>query len=414
MLQYCSNCSTAAKYNGEYNYNKVLKFYDCPRCEMASNNKYNMRKHIERKHQGSEIPAYLLSARDNRSKFGKYVCPHCEITSNRKYNMRKHIERKHQSSEIPAYLLSARDNYNNNGYIHREPQNFDVYSRAKRKSSVPFYETSFLNNTFDDNILPIWFKHKKDKDSHSIIRDILQYFHILNKLLPNSYILPKRDFPIYNPMLNLNYLNFYKNCLLPSMDQIPLNKEILLRVQRCNNCNIGFFTMFPNFDNIILIIDYRYCIICRSQKQNNSISENNSISYLTAKEYLIKLIMSFIDKDKSVKIYLKCINISSDIYTKLVIENKQFFYNDKENGNIPSWMITYIMNEEWVDLGVIENYNWAYRLTNNNEKSIEITKSELIEFINYGDSTFGLFKFHKDNIGVYFFSYLQIERIKNT
>jgi hypothetical protein len=76
-------------------------------------------------------------------------------------------------------------------------------------------------------------------------------------------------------------------------------------------------------------------------------------------------------------------------------------------------MITYIMNKEWVDLGVIENYNWAYRLTNNNEKSIEITKSELIEFINYGDSTFGLFKFHKDNIGVYFFSYLQIERIKN-
>jgi hypothetical protein len=85
------------------------------------------------------------------------------------------------------------------------------------------------------------------------------------------------------------------------MDQIPLNKEILLRVQRCNNCNIGFFIMFPNFENIILIIDYRYCIICRSQKQNNSISENNSISYLTAKEYLIKLIMSFIDKDKSVK-----------------------------------------------------------------------------------------------------------------
>ena len=97
---------------------------------------------------------------------------------------------------------------------------------------------------------------------------------------------------------------------------------------------------------------------------------------------------------------MKCINISSDIYTKLVIENKQFFYNDKENGNIPSWMITYIMNEEWVDLGVIENYNWAYRLTNNNEKSIEITKSELIEFINYGDSTFGYSNFTK-TISVY-------------
>ena len=72
------------------------------------------------------------------------------------------------------------------------------------------------------------------------------------------------------------------------------------------------------------------------------------------------------------------------------------------------------MNEEEVDLGIIEIDNWAYRLTNNNEKTIEITKSELIEFINYGDSTFGLFKFHKDNIIVCFFSYLQIERIENT
>jgi hypothetical protein len=77
-------------------------------------------------------------------------------------------------------------------------------------------------------------------------------------------------------------------------------------------------------------------------------------------------------------------------------------------------MITYIMHEEWVDLGVIDNYNWAYRLTNNNEKRIEITKSELREFVNYGDSTFGLFRFHKDNISIYFFSYLQIERIENT
>jgi len=196
------------------------------------------------------------------------------------------------------------------------------------------------------------------------------------------------------------------------MDLIPLNKEILLKVQRCNNCNIGFFITFPKFSNM-KFIDYRYCI-CRSQKQNNSISENNSISYLIAKEYLIKLIMSFIDKDKSLKIYLKCIKIPSDIYTKLVIEKKQFFYNDKEKGSIPSWTITYIMNEEEVDLGVIEIDNWAYRLTNNNEKTIEITKSELIEFINYGDSTFGLFKFHKDNIFVYFFSYLQIERIENT
>ncbi len=378
---------------------------------MTSNRKFNMRKHIERKHQNSEIPDYLLSAIDNRSKYGKYVCPYCKINSNRKYNMRKHIERKHQDSKIPDYLLSASYNYNNNGYIHREPQNFDVYLRAKRKSSMPF---SFLNNTFDDNTLPTWSKHKKEKDSHSIIRDILQYFHLLNNLLPNSYTLPKRDFPIYNPMLNLNYLNFYKNFPLPSMDlMISWNKEILFRMQRCNNCNRVYPIMFYVFDNIKPII---YCEYCKYDNIERSQKQNDGIYYLTAKEFLIKTIVSFIDKDKSAKINLKGIKIPADIYTKLLVTKEPFFSNDKENGNsnIPSWMVTYIMDEEFINLGVIDDKHWAYRLINNNEKSIEITKSDLIEFINYGDSTFGLFKFHKDNISVYFFSYLQIERIKNT
>ena len=58
--------------------------------------------------------------------------------------------------------------------------------------------------------------------------------------------------------------------------------------------------------------------------------------------------------------------------------------------------------------------NCAHRLTNNNKKSIEIAKSELMEFFTYGDSTFVIFRFYKDNISVYFFSYLQIERIENT
>ncbi|HEY8523310.1 MAG TPA: hypothetical protein VIL14_06075, partial [Nitrososphaeraceae archaeon] len=156
------------------------------------------------------------------------------------------------------------------------------------------------------------------------------------------------------------------------------------------------------------IMDYRCNNNWRSQKQNNE------ISYLTAKEFLIKSIISFIDKEKSSKIYLKCIKIHPDIYTKLVMIKKPFFYNNKENGNIPSWLMKYIMHEEFVDLGVIDHEHWAYRLTNNNDKSIEITKSDLIEFINYGDSTFGLFIFHKDNISISFFSYLQIERIENT
>jgi hypothetical protein len=321
-----------------------------------------------------------------------YDCPHCKMTSNRKYNMKTHIERKHPSSEIPNSLLSASYNDNNNR------QNLDVYFRAKHKSSVPFYDTLFLNNPFDNDILPILTMHKKDKNSHSIFWEMFKYIHIIENL-PNRYPLPKRDFHLYNP--NLKYS-------VPSLDLISWNKEVLLRVQKCNNCNTVLLVRFFGFDNIKPISDCRCDNICVSQQQNTE------ISYLRVKESLIKSIISFIDKEKHSKIYLKCMKIPADIYTKLIDEKKPFFHNDKENENIPSWMITDIMHTEFVDLGVIEDDNWAYRLTNNNEKSIEITKSELMEFINYGDSTFGLFRFHKDNLSICFFCYLQMERIENT
>ena len=382
-----------------------MPLYDCPHCKLTSNRKYNMKKHIERKHPGSEIPNNLLSVRGTNLKYGRYVCLHCKLTSNRRYNMKKHIERKHPGSEIPNNLLSASYNYNNNGYIHRGPQNLDVYFRAKHKSSVPFDATSYINNPFDEDILPILDTHKSNKNSHSIFWEMLRSVQLLNDL-PTEYILPKRDFYLYNPMLNVNFSNHYKNQPRPSVDLISYNKEILFRIQRCNNCTTVILVKFFGFDNIKPIIDCRCDNICRSQKQNKE------ISYLTIKEFLIKSIVSFIDKEMYSKIYLKCIKIPSNIYTKLIVEKKPFFLNDKEV-NIPSWMLTPIMHKEFVDLGVIDDDNWAYRLTNNNEKNIEITKLEMMEFINYGDSTFGLFRFHKDNISEYFFCYLQIERIKN-
>ena len=74
-----------------------------------------------------------------------------------------------------------------------------------------------------------------------------------------------------------------------------------------------------------------------------------------------------------------------------------------------------MLTEEFVDLGIIEEDKWAYRLTNSDEKSIEITRDELIEYLNCGNSTtFGLFKFQKNNITEYFFSYIQFERKLDT
>ena len=62
---------------------------------------------------------------------------------------------------------------------------------------------------------------------------------------------------------------------------------------------------------------------------------------------------------------------------------------------MPSWLINFMLSEEFVDLGVIEEDQLFYRLTNSDEKNLEITRDELIEYLNYGNSTFGLFKFQK-------------------
>jgi hypothetical protein len=52
-----------------------------------------------------------------------------------------------------------------------------------------------------------------------------------------------------------------------------------------------------------------------------------------------------------------------------------------------------MLSDEFIDLGVIEEDQLFYRLTNSYEKNIEITRDELIEYFNYGNSTFGLSNF---------------------
>jgi hypothetical protein len=81
---------------------------------------------------------------------------------------------------------------------------------------------------------------------------------------------------------------------------------------------------------------------------------------------------------------------------------------------MPSWLINFMLSDEFIDLGVIEEDQLFYRLTNSYEKNIEITRDELIEYFNYGNSTFGLFKFQIKDISEYFFIYIQFERNLDT
>jgi hypothetical protein len=139
------------------------------------------------------------------------------------------------------------------------------------------------------------------------------------------------------------------------------------------------------------------------QKQTQK--QNNDLYNLKIKKFFEYNILSRIDDSK---IYLKSIKIPQDIYAKLKLETVPFFYY--ENNDMPSWLISYMLSEEFVDLGVIEEDRLFYRLTCRDEKNLKITRDELIEYLNYGNSTFGLFKFQKKDISEYFFSYIQFER----
>jgi hypothetical protein len=68
------------------------------------------------------------------------------------------------------------------------------------------------------------------------------------------------------------------------------------------------------------------------------------------------------------KIYLKSINISQDIYAKLKKERRPHFYYENDANNIHPWLIKLMLTEEFVDLGIIEEDKWAYRLTNSDKK----------------------------------------------
>jgi hypothetical protein len=113
---------------------------------------------------------------------------------------------------------------------------------------------------------------------------------------------------------------------------------------------------------------------------------------------------------------LKSINIPKDFHTQLNFHYNQINTNEKHNTNsnqtnIPYWLQKLLLYEEFIDLENIDENDWANRLISSNNNSTEITREELVRFINLSNSTFGLFKFQKDHIINYpFFSYLQLEK----
>jgi len=310
-----------------------------------------------------------------------YACPYCNLTSNRRYNLNMHIIRKHPGSGISPNLQPG-SYQDNSEYI----RHLTEYTEKNLNQFTPLYPSYFNSWTSNSNHSTIISKsdlneRRRNKNFYSTIREFLQYLPIIpNNFLINNYFIP------YKSISNTN-----------------IGNPILFRIHECKNCSKNTLIEFYSFDQINLSSEDRHCKLCNSQKQPQK--QNSDLYNREIKKLFENNILSRIDNSK---IYIKSIKIPQDIYTKLKIERVPFFYY--ENNDIPSWLINFMLSEEFVDLGVIEEDQLVYRLTNSDEKNLEITKDELIEYLNYGNSTFGLFKFQKKDISEYFFSYIQFER----
>jgi hypothetical protein len=137
-----------------------------------------------------------------------------------------------------------------------------------------------------------------------------------------------------------------------------------------------------------------------------------------SRNFLYKKYFSIIDnkKDPNLKLCLKSIKIPTDFQTQINLDYSQTNNNENENKknnqmDLPSWLQKLLLYEEFIVLENIEKNNWANRLMTSSNSSTEIRREELLGVINLSNSTFGVFKFQKDNdITHLFFTYLQLEK----
>lgn len=185
--------------------------YKCPFCVIVSNRRYNIKRHIFRKHPGKEIPQTLPSLFKSAA---LYSCPYCKTTSNRKYNMKEHINRKHHGAEIPENLGSTSKNFTHPSVLPEIPSS--IYP------TWPIYSN-------DINIPP----HCKQYgillilEKKPVINHILEYFWNLMSITIQFKNKINHRFHIFTKIKIL--LNSIKMCILSISPILILENHFYLR-----------------------------------------------------------------------------------------------------------------------------------------------------------------------------------------
>jgi len=314
--------------------------------------------------------------------------------------MKEHIIRKHPLARIPDNLRS-----NNN----------DIFQPSLQSSKIlplPTIPTWSIFQNYDKTLpLPItqdiYNNRKKIHNNFFKTIEVLSYLNLIRNK-------PALQFPY----LYQNYSDFNinsNNRHYEALPNIQYGQPFLLKIYKCSICFRDTPIMFSDFEVIKQNNEF-ICPFNCSSLPSKTYEENykNSIDP-EIKKFIIKEIFAIIDKkDPQAKLYLKSISIPSEYYQILNIEG-QLNYEDNSNENyntyLPHWLHMLLIYEKFND---IENRgqenNWAGRLINTNNNSTEITRDELIQFINITNSTFGFFKLTKNTGTYYFFIYLQLEK----
>jgi hypothetical protein len=247
------------------------------------------------------------SYQDINSKSGKYPCPYCNLTSNRRYNLNKHIIRKHPGSEISPNLLSGsyQDIYSE--YIHHLTE----YTKKDLNQFTPLSSPHFNSWTSNSNHATIISEselnnRRRNKNFYSTIREFLQYFPIIPNIKSENGIYGM-NFNQSSLISNLN--NFLiNNNFIPykSISNTDIENPLLFRIYRCKNCSKNTLIEFYGFDQINLSSEDRHCNLCKSQKQPQK--QNSDLYNQKNKKLFEYNILSRIDDSK---IYLKSIKNSS-------------------------------------------------------------------------------------------------------
>lgn len=239
--------------------------FSCNQCAQVSNRRYNLNKHIRRKHDGVgliiEITKHFDQQGINRLK--KHYCPFCPQRSNRNYNIIMHIKRKHSKNfeSSQDFRFNTTHNQTNNSHFNPYSNRLQFKNSIKPKSKfakfLNFYQTVMLYHAFMNKFQP-FIPYINPQDSST--------FQNINSTTPSI--------KVYDDILNTKVLTF--EFLQPELDKL----NSLLQPHD----NIDLFD-FNNQNNTIPEIKNSEKIDSNHKLNENKIN-NNSNEILDDKQFI--------------------------------------------------------------------------------------------------------------------------------